>query len=57
MPKKKTENLENVINTKVSPRIFKGMNDTAELQGRTVSDICREIYAKYLKEWLIKRYK
>ena len=57
MPKKKTDNLEQVINVKVSARIFKGMNDTATLQGRTISDICRELYAKYLKEWLIKRYR
>ena len=57
MPKKKTDNLDQVINVKVSARIFKGMNDTATLQGRTISDICRELYAKYLKEWLIKRYR
>jgi hypothetical protein len=56
MPKKKTDNLDETINVKVSARIFKGMNDTAKLQGRTVSDISRELYAKYLKEWLIKRY-
>ena len=56
MPKKKTDNLDQTINVKVSARIYKGLNDTATLQGRTVSDIARQLFSHYLKEWLVKRY-
>lgn len=56
MPKKNNEHLEGFINTKVTPKIEQGMRETAVLQGRTVSEIAREIFAKYIKDWLVKRY-
>jgi len=56
MPKKINEKYGDGLNVKLTPTILAGMKETAKLQGRNVSDIARELFAKYLKGWLIKRY-